>query len=79
MTYRYLKLGPMGKRPFHLLGEGGEVSLCGRVRRGDAGVTTVATAPGPITDGLICERCRLKAAVVAVQRVAALSPFVEAV
>ena len=78
MTHFYLKKGPMKKRPYHLIAEDGAVSLCGRVRRGGEGVTSMACGPGPMNDGLVCERCRQVAAVEAVKRVAESSPFVAA-
>ncbi len=56
-TYTYLKKGRMGQRPYHLLAEDGCGSLCGRVQVDDEGAGTVATAPEPMADGLICAAC----------------------
>lgn len=72
-TYMYLKKGPMSQRPYHI--QSGEAALCGRVRLGENGVATVRCGPEPMPEGLVCERCRQVAAVEAVKRVAAASPF----
>lgn len=74
-TYTYLKKGRMRERPFHLLNDDKTGSLCGRVQVGDEGAGLLAYAPDPVNDGLLCEACRQQAAVAAVQRVAAASPF----
>lgn len=74
-TYTYLKKGRMRERPFHLLNESETASLCGRVQVGEAGAQMLAYAPGPVSEGLLCEACRQRAAVAAVQRVAEGSPF----
>lgn len=77
MTYTYIKKGRMGQRPYHMTDDG-MVSLCGAVTLRDAGTVSVAMAPNPANEGLICEACRQQAAIQAVQRVAANSPFAEA-
>ena len=77
MTYTYIKYGRMSQRPYHLTDDG-MASLCGAVTLRDAGAISVAMAPNPAPDGLICEACRQKAALNTVQRVAASSPFAEA-
>lgn len=76
-TYTYLKKGRMSQRPYHLLNETETASLCGRVQAGDEGAYRLAMAPTPVNEGLLCEACRQRAAVTAVQRVAAASPFRE--
>lgn len=78
MTYTYIKQGRMSQRPYHLIAEDEETAVCGAVKVGDAGAYTVAMAPNPAHEGLICEACRQQAAIQAVQRVAASSPFAEA-
>lgn len=75
MTYTYLKKGRMRERPFHLLNDDKTGALCGRVQVGDEGAALLAYAPNPVSEGLLCETCRQRAAVAAVQRVAATSPF----
>lgn len=75
MSELYLKSGRATQRPYHLVNETGDVSLCGTVRRGDEGVTAVGCGPEPLVDGLICERCQTERALQAVRRVAQTSPF----
>lgn len=74
-TYTYLKKGRMRERPFHIPNEAQTASLCGRVKVGDEGAQMLAYAPNPVSEGLLCEACRQRAAVAAVQRVADGSPF----
>ncbi|MCA9972230.1 MAG: hypothetical protein KC425_18535 [Anaerolineales bacterium] len=77
-TYTYIKHGRMSQRPYHLVAKDEETAVCGAVTLRDAGAISVAMAPNPAPDGLICEACRQKAALNTVQRVAASSPFAEA-
>lgn len=56
-TFHYLKSGPMHSRPYHLIGEPG-ISLCGKVRQGEAGVASVNVAPLPVTLEFVCVECR---------------------
>lgn len=57
-TYRYIKKGAMADRPYHFMNADNIGSLCGRVKIGDRGATTVCCAPSPISDGLVCAACR---------------------